>query len=131
MNATEPTPTLAHLAFPREFRAFHFGYVECALWSSSDEDGEPLDGLGLSLSDEAEAKLLADCADFFNANRDLYTAAGWPDVQAGHDFWLTRNGHGAGFWDRGLRDGDALSDIAHAYGTCDLYIGDDGMVHAS
>ena len=21
--------------------------------------------------------------------------------QAGHDFWLSRNGHGSGFWDRG------------------------------
>ena len=25
-----------------------------------------------------------------------------PLAQIGHDLWLTRNGHGAGFWDRGL-----------------------------
>ena len=34
----------------------------------------------------------------------------------GHDFWLTRNGHGAGFWDGGWNDADfvkrALSFVA-------------------
>ena len=30
-----------------------------------------------------------------------------------HDYWLTRNGHGVGFWDRGLGDvGVMLSDLA-------------------
>ena len=32
-----------------------------------------------------------------NGDSELYDEA-----QAGHDFWLTRNGHGVGFWDRGL-----------------------------
>jgi hypothetical protein len=31
----------------------------------------------------------------------------------GHDFYLTREGHGAGFWDRGLGElGDYLTKIA-------------------
>lgn len=38
-------------------------------------------------------------------------------AQCGHDFALTRNGHGAGFWDRGYGDvGDRLTDAARAYG---------------
>lgn len=55
------------------------------------------------------------------------------DVEhAGHDFWLTRNGHGAGFWDRGMGEvGDRLSAKAEKWGTVDLYIGDDGQVWAS
>lgn len=36
---------------------------------------------------------------------------------AGRDFWLTSQGHGSGFWDRGLGAvGDALTDSADGYG---------------
>jgi hypothetical protein len=48
---------------------------------------------------------------------------------------LTRNGHGAGFWNRFYGDqpatklGRALSDAAKVYGSCDLYIGDDGQIY--
>lgn len=38
----------------------------------------------------------------------------------GHDFYLTREGHGAGFWDRGLGTlGDYLTDIAKHAGSAD------------
>jgi hypothetical protein len=51
----------------------------------------------------------------------------------GHDLWLTRNGHGAGFWDRNelKKDGlgDKLSDIARKMGEKDPYVGDDGKVY--
>tara|TARA_R110002012_G_scaffold295739_1_gene492457 strand:+ start:107 stop:430 length:324 start_codon:yes stop_codon:yes gene_type:complete len=42
--------------------------------------------------------------------------------QAGHDFWLTRNGHGSGFWDRGTlydsegKTGLLLSEEAEDFG---------------
>jgi hypothetical protein len=46
----------------------------------------------------------------------------------GHDFALTRNGHGAGFWDRGLGDlGDRWSDRARAYGDAHVYVGTDSI----
>jgi len=35
----------------------------------------------------------------------------WSDEQIGHDLWLTRGGHGAGFWDRGLPNGDWITAI--------------------
>ena len=44
-------------------------------------------------------------------------------VLAGHDFALTRNGHGTGFWDRGLGTiGDMLSDEAKTYGSHSVII---------
>lgn len=48
----------------------------------------------------------------------------------GHDFYLTREGHGAGFWDRGLGDlGDYLTGIAKSYGSADaLYDNGEGML---
>jgi hypothetical protein len=41
---------------------------------------------------------------------------------AGHDFFLTRNGHGAGFWDRGYPEdlGEALSEASRKFGEADL-----------
>lgn len=109
-------------------------YIECALWSSTDEDGTPLDDseAGYVLSDEAIAQMKADMADFLGyLERE---GIEWADhisfEMMGHDFWLTRNGHGAGFWDRGLGElGDKLTAAAKTFGTADLYIGDDGQVY--
>ena len=53
------------------------------------------------------------------------------EERLGHDFWLTRNGHGAGFWDRGLGElGQKLTEATKTFGTSDLYIGDDGKIYA-
>jgi hypothetical protein len=39
---------------------------------------------------------------------------------AGHDFQLTRNGHGAGFWDGDWKHGDELTALAKTFGTCSV-----------
>lgn len=76
------------------------------------------------------AQATADCEAFQADNAEMLE--GIEDSQAGHDFWLTRNRHGAGFWDRGLGDvGKALTEAAHAFGATDLYITDDGQVEFS
>lgn len=72
-----------------------------------------------------------DCKSFAADNAEDLAHAG-DDGRNGHDFWLTRNGHGAGFWDRGYgKVGDRLTDAAHAWGTSDIYIGDDGKLYVS
>lgn len=127
--------------------AFIRAYIGCALWSSTDNSdpetgGEPLDyNYGPEdLEESARVKMESDCASFYNdpANReglDTWREAFGTDEQAGHDFWLTRNRHGAGFWDHFYGDtedtkaGDRLSDAAKAYGGVDLYVGDDGKIH--
>ncbi len=113
--------------------AFTKGYIEAALWSSTDEHGEPLDAVH-TVDDIAPATLatmIADCTDFCTANAALLADGGQSDDYNGHDFWLTRCGHGAGFWDRGLGEvGDKLTEAASAYGSVDLYVGDDGLIYA-
>jgi hypothetical protein len=112
-------------------------YIECALWSSTnftseDDDGTPFDdGYGPDdIAPETVAAFYEDCEAFATANAD--DLATMSPEQAGHDFWLTQNRHGAGFWDRGLGAvGDRLTAAAHAYGSVDLYVGDDGKVYAS
>jgi hypothetical protein len=122
------------------------GYVECALWSSTsyiawddktqsfipDEDNDQ------SFSDhnfaqddiasEAIESMTNDCEDFMTHNEgDLSELnAG----QVGHDFWLTRNGHGTGFWDHGLGAlGNRLTAACKPYGESDLYMGDDEKLY--
>lgn len=116
---------------PKDFVA---GYLECALWSSTDEDGTPLDD-GRDADDIApiaKRQMIRDCINFYAVNELMLAKAG-TDTQNGHDYWLTRNHHGAGFWDRGYatKVAKALTDAAHADGDCDLYVGDDGKVYAS
>lgn len=45
--------------------------------------------------------------------------------QLGHDIWLTRNRHGAGFFDHSYDNEKALEDAAQALKEVDLYINDD------
>jgi hypothetical protein len=48
------------------------------------------------------------------------TRPAYDSSQFGYDFYLTREGHGAGFWDRGLGElGDYLTQIAKSAGSAD------------
>ena len=115
---------------------FLTAYVECALWCSTADGGEPLDATydGDYIAPEALAKMRADCDDFIAGNEDMLSDVdalfGRGAESCGHYFWLTRNGHVAGFWDRGMgKLGEQLSDACKPYGSQDLYVGDDGQLY--
>lgn len=118
---------------------FIHGYLSAALWSSNDESdengGQPFDS-NYSIEDfDAEAldRANADCRAFlysigylitednFNSRRPL-------EMYAGHDFWLTRNGHGAGFWDGDWKcdtsDYQPLTKAAKAFAEVNLFAHD-------
>ena len=115
---------------------FTRGYIECLLWSTTDDNDKPLDD-NYSYGDISPAFMLrikADCYRFQQDNAaDLDQAVSprpseWSAMsQAGHDFWLTRNGHGAGFWDasNGVPYPDdvaeRLTNAAHKFGNVDVY----------
>lgn len=112
---------------------FTAAYIECALWSSTDfETDRPLDDDYGPEDIHADTlrDMIDDCTDFQEHQAELLEHAG-DDAQNGHDFWLTRNFHGAGFWDRGYAAniGAALTDAAKVYGSIDLYVGDDGKLY--
>jgi hypothetical protein len=132
---------------PDHIDTFTRHYLIAALWSSSDGDIESLDKYGLEdLAPEAVAKAYEDCLAFQVANADLlrqayrfysesgmanHPDAGSPQACAGHDFWLTRNHHGVGFWDRGMGElGDRLTAAANTFPEISLYVGDDGKIYA-
>ena len=116
---------------------FTSAYISCALWSSTDnandQGGEPLDA-NYSKDDiapETLDRMISDCAQFQADHGDLFANHRSGADRAGHDFWLTRNRHGAGFWDGDWNEPAAtiLTDASHAWGSFDLYVGDDGMIY--
>ena len=84
---------------------------------SGPRDGDPYDE-HFSTDDLAEdyrTSLEEDIAEFLLAH--AADVADMKPAQFGHDFILTSNGHGAGFWDSGLGDrGDRLTEACRPYG---------------
>lgn len=105
---------------------FFDAYVECALWADTPE-GE--DWCASWLAPQTRDAMARDCERFEATAGEMIA----DDISgAGHDFWLTRQGHGAGFWDGGWPEdvGEKLTDLAHAFGMFELYLGDDGQIYA-
>ena len=95
-------------------------YLTCAEWADLLEDAEA----GLYFAPCAEEMALADCMRFASINWALIKECS-PE-QVGHDLWLTRNHHGAGFWDRpeiyGCQENaDRLTKSAHCFGSRDIF----------
>lgn len=121
--------------------AFTRAYIDAMLWSSTvGPDDEPADR-NYSVADlapEALERITKDCKEFYEAHSALFTEENRtyndgidPVEAAGHDFWLTRNGHGAGFYD-GDWDGPTTLDLVLAtdkYPELNLFVGDDGKLH--
>jgi hypothetical protein len=110
----------------KDLDEFTRAYLECALWSSLDSEGELLDPrFGVEdFSPGAIEQAENDCVRFQaeNAADLLFANYGHPeysdDSLAGQDFWLTRCGHGAGFWDGDLPEpiGETLTKASKAFG---------------
>lgn len=106
-----------------KYDEFTAAYIECALWSTDNpndksEDPEKCDERFdiESMPGLLRGRMVEDCAVFQHDNEALL--AELDDMQSGHDFWLTREGHGAGFWDRGLGElGDKLTKAAETWGS--------------
>lgn len=106
-------------------------YVETACWVGIiNEQGEEVSFDNLDISLETKLEILSDCLDFLQANYSELKKCGLGWDQIGHDFFLTRNGHGAGFWDRGLGAiGEVLSNAAETHGNVSFYFADNGKVY--
>ena len=104
-------------------------YFETALWAETNDDGDPLDGT-YSIDDidaDFKKKSIKEIEDFLAQAERFIQADDLTDVL--HDFWLTRNGHGAGFWDGDYCFGEELTNLAKAFGEVNLYVGDDGKIY--
>ena len=101
-----------------QFKDFKKGYGDCIKFTEYLEKHK--------FSKEGVEKLREDCDKFFSENfmliKEAVKSKDYTYSSAGHDYWLTRNGHGAGYWDRDLGEvGDKLTKACE-YKTIDVYI---------
>ena len=117
---------------------FTEAYVLAALWTFDEnatsgdyEDSGRFEELFPKISPETLTKMQVDCLDFQEENKLWLEKAG-DEKQNGHDFWLTRNHEGSGFWDREYPD-DIEIVLREAsqknFKECSLYWGDDGLIY--
>lgn len=100
-------------------------YLVAALWSSEIDDKS----VKCDVDSKTINNAILQVQCFLGAALPLLTDD-WTDEQIGHDLWLTRAGHGAGFWDRNLPNGDKLTELcklAEFHG--EVYVGDDDIVY--
>ena len=131
-----------------EIDDFTFGYLVCALWSSTHPDfqtdretedtPETLYGYDVEDFDKESIELAAKVCTRFKAlagdlllERESYNPhEGTILEHAGHDFWLTHNGHGAGFWDGRYPEdiGEKLTELCKGFidAHIDVYTDKDG-----
>lgn len=98
-----------------EVRAFVSGYIEAMRWADlADEDAA-------DFSKEADERIEDECRAFLWRTAPYLRILKVDDVwgRAGHNFYLTRQGHGAGFWDSPEVWGpyeDQFTEIARSFG---------------
>ncbi len=148
-------------ATPLVLNAVLRGYVDAALWATPIGDdfaerhnvatGEDwcgdtgmadfgftaadIDTAGMASMREDVAAMVEAAGEDFDAyclSRGYNEAQSTVEEYFGHDFLLSRDGHGAGFWDRGLGAlGERLHALAKPFGESGLYVGDDSILYVA
>ena len=118
-------------------RTFTTAYIE-AIYFTDGSDAADEWSLETPLAFETLRTIVRGCKAFYDAHGHLFTddnclyAGCSPDEYAGHDFWLTRNGHGCGFWDGDWTEPAAeILTKAAEHSEQWTYLGDDGKGYLS
>lgn len=100
---------------PEEFELFN-AYLEAIDFTETGDTDQP--SPGTELDQDFYRESMIDCLAFYSRARSYLSDDNLKD--AGHDFWLTRNGHGTGFWDRSETYGEFpseyLTKVAESFG---------------
>ena len=122
--------------------------AETILYSECDDNSVPLDA-NYSVQDfdeeslkklygeyqqflsVVEEKIIEKIGEEWDCIDDFYDLAQPALNQTEYDYILTRNRHGAGFWDGDWSDSvsEILTDSAQAQGEFDVYVGDDQKIY--
>ena len=101
-------------------------YCDAIEFTDSDELSDDYIGFSPEFLTEQQAELIK-----FLDNSEVDSAVGEYGLgQVVYDFWLTRNRHGAGFWDGDYENGEVLTDIADSFGEVSTYEGDDLLLYS-
>jgi len=106
------------LELTKKEKEFVSHYIDTALWAGNCTD--------YGLDEESEREAIIDCLAFYSRVCCYLTEGN--RTQAAHDFYLSRNGLGSGFWDRAPsytysigNYADKFQAIAESFGTTDYY----------
>lgn len=108
-------------------------FIDALYFADTGEEGQPDSFASLSL--ELRGRIDSDVDKFCKlaeANPAAYAAIEGSPESAGHDFYFTRQGHGAGFWDGDWPAdiGEFLTECCEQLGALEIYQGDDGLIYA-
>ena len=121
------------MKYLRYFENINFGhnidiirnnYFEAALWTE-DYDDDLDDKTIYDFSSAAKEQTNNEIIWFVHTSGDILDEI--PDENIGHDLWLTRNEHGAGFSDREYDDDivEILNELSKQLGVVYLEVNDD------
>ena len=102
-----------------EFHAIEFmtaAYLETAAWADSEAEV----GAFVEFTKSAQIQARKECVAFLEQAMDHGIGSDLAPAVMGHNFWLSRNGHGTGFIDSDSRHAVALQALAAAAGTREL-----------
>lgn len=119
----------------RTLDEFTLGFIYAALWSSTDQKGRPIDD-HYNISDFSKNAIdiiIDDCSKFQTQYADLlnkfYTSARtdgfnkFTAEHAGHDYWMSRNGHTPLFWNKSSKTiSEELNKASLAQGNAELFV---------
>jgi hypothetical protein len=133
-----------------DFPTFFEAYLVAALWSSTitegaeddpgEREGDPFDKhfSTSDFTDEALETMRAHafsfwCRMWYYIDHEKAPVSSYTEprnaTQAGHDFWLTQNGHGAGFWDGDWPTyGEQFTKLSKCYPEINLYVTPENQV---
>lgn len=108
-------------------------YLETALWADLPEENLH-DGLTIeNIHETSIATARRDCDQFLTENSKIISRAIEQTslTHVAYHFWLTRNHHGAGFWDGDYSEqlGERLTNAAQKFNELSIYVGDDGLIY--
>lgn len=139
------------MATPAQIETITKHYLIALLWAMPGDDDWENPGDDIAIEDLPPETIqkatndvvafVASCGVLFDMAIECYNDGygqhpdfGSAEASFGCDFALTRNGHGAGFWDRdneGLPRvlGEALTRVCKGFPARNLHLGGNGMVH--
>lgn len=116
---------------------FTKAFIEALFFTESDTDN--LGDAGINeISTELMTRITQECltfqsqADGLIVGENCHYKGCLTAEYAGHDFWLTRNGHGCGYTDGDWAEPAAtkLYELSKSFGMMEVYLGDDGKVYS-
>jgi hypothetical protein len=106
-----------------------------ANYTPEDIDADSLQELSRrfqSFVEEAEKLITEKVGDNWSSIDDFYTGSANSEYQTEHDFILTANGHGCGFWEEGdwpKEVGEILTKLARKHSEIHADVGNDGKIY--